>query len=360
MTTRWGIMGTGFVARQFAASLRLVNGATITQVASRNPDNAARFAQDFGGTAAPNYASLVAAPDVDVIYISTPTAYHAAHATQCLEGKKAVLCEKPLATSPEEVKAVIDVARRQSCFLMEAMWTRFLPVMQQVRTRVQAGELGPVRLLQADLSVPVPEDPRDARYRDDPGAGALLDLGVYPVSLALDLLGRPQDVSAHVLRTKAGVDRQAVMTLRYPEATAVLTTGFFGRGRNDATIIGEQGRMQLSAPLYAPERLTTTGWPMPSPSAKSDGAGGRDMRRIDKVLERFGWLPPLYRPALPLLRLAAGRDKTSLHSFSGFGYQFEAEEVQRQLHAGQPESPTMRWEDSVAIQEILAAVRHAS
>lgn len=356
MTIRWGIMGTSFVARQFAASLRLVNGARITEVASRNPDNAARFAQDFGGKVAPDYAALMASPDVDVIYISTPTVHHAAHAKQCLESKKAVLCEKPLATSPAEAKDVIETARKQSCFLMEAMWTRFLPLMRQVRERVQAGALGPLRMLQADLSVPVPEDPRDARYRADAGAGALLDLGVYPVSFALDLLGRPQDVSAHVLRTDAGIDRQAVMTLRYSEATAVLTTGFFGRGRNDATLIGEQGRMQLSAPLYAPERLTTTGWPMPSVASAE---GPRPMRRIDKALERFGWLPLFYRPALPLLRVAAGRDKTSLHPFSGFGYQFEAEEVQRQLKAGQCESPTMRWEDSVAIQEILDAVRNA-
>src|SRR5690606_7292688 len=129
--------------------------------------------------------------------------------------------------------------------------------------------------------------------------------------LALDLLGPPKTVHAHVLRNAEGVDRQAVLTLTYNDATAVLTAGFNGRGRNDATLIGERGRMHLGAPLYAPELLTTTSWPTP----RAGQVSGRGPRRIDRLLERAGWLGAVYRPALPVLRVAMGRDRKALWPF---------------------------------------------
>ena len=353
VTTRWGILGTGFAARHFAASLRRVKGAAITRVASRDPARAAAFAADFGGKATRNYDELLVAADVDVIYIATPTALHGEHALACLEADKAVLCEKPLATSAAEAERVIEVARGRRRFLMEAVWTRFLPLMCHVRARVRAGEIGPLSLLQADLAVPVADDPNDPRTAPGAGAGALLDLGVYPVSLALDLLGAPQRVHSHVLCNEQGVDRQAVLTLAYPDASAVLTTSFNGGGRNDATLIGARGRMHLSAPLYAPEVLTTTTWPRP----QAGEASGRGPRRIDRVLERVHWLGPVYRAALPMLRVAAGRDRKTLRPFAGFGYQFEAEEVGRQLSTRQLESPTMSWEDSLALARVLDSAR---
>jgi predicted dehydrogenase len=352
MRTRWGIMGTGFVARQFAASLRLLPDAELACVASRDPHNAARFAAGFGGRAVADLDAL-AASEVDVVYVATPTVRHAEDTIRLLEAGRAVLCEKPLATSAAEARRVIDTARHRRRFLMEALWTRFLPALVDLRARVRAGELGALRLVQADLSLPVAEDPRDPRFTPGPGAGCLLDLGVYPVSLALDLLGPPRAVRAHVLRTASGVDQQACLQLEYPEASAALSAGFLGRGRNDACVIGERARVQLAAPIYGPERSTTTGWPAPSPG---DG-GPRAMRRIDHVLERFGWLPPIYRPALPLLRAAAGRDRPRLAPFAGFGYQFEAAAVQERLRDGALEHPVMGWDDSLALQDVLDAAR---
>jgi len=353
MAIHWGILGTGFVARQFALSLKRVEGCILSAVASRNYQSAQQFSREIGGRALQSFEELIASSEVDVIYIATPTASHAQHTRTCLEAKKAVLCEKPLATSLQEARLAIDCARKNQVFLMEALWTRFLPIFKEVRGYIKEGKLGNIRLVQADLSMPVPDNPCDARTVPGPGSGALLDFGVYPISLALDLLGEPDTVQATVLRNAAGVDRQAALTLEYHGATAVLTTGFNGKGRNDAMIIGDQGSVQVGSPLYAPQTLTMTNWPMATGSGS-----GREMRRIDKLLERADWIHVAYRYILPSLRMLLGRDSAKFKPFMGFGYQFEAQEVVKQLNANNLESPVMSWSDSTALARIIDAARN--
>ena len=351
---RFGLVGTGVVAHRFAASLRFCAGARLVAVASRDTSHARELARTFRVERVhATLEELAADAELDVVYVATPIGFHADHTRHCLEAGKAVLCEKPLARSAEEAAQSVETARRLGRFLMEGMWMRFLPLMAELRDRVgndARGGIGRVRMLQADLAYPIPHDPTNPRFDPANGGGSLLSLGVYPVSLALDLLGRPTAVEGSTLRLAGGVDGQAAMTLSYPDAQAILTCGFHGRGRNDATLVGERGRIRVDEPLYGSEALTLTTWPAPTP-APAPARPAR--RRSDRLQERLPHSARPYRRLLPGLRRILGRDRRIRRPYSGFGYQFEAAEVVRCMRQGLGESPVMPLDETVAVLEIL-------
>jgi predicted dehydrogenase len=347
---RWGILGTGVVARRFCTSLKLVDNARIAAVASIPAAEAHAFAAQFGADRAHETAeSLVCDPDVDVVYVATPTALHVNHSRLGLEAGKAVLCEKPLGCSAADARTLVDTARARGQFLMEGMWMRFLPIMSEVRRRVRAGYLGQLRMLQADLAFPASFNLADPRFKPA-GGGALLDLGVYPVSLAVDLLGRPEAVEGQVICSPNGVDQQAIITLSYAGVQAVLTCGFHGRGRNDAVLIGERGRIQICEPLYASQTLTSTTWPSPSLPGPEHG---RSRRAFERILREA----KLYERFVRGLRRLAGRERFVRRPFRGFGYQFEATEVGECLARGELESAIMPLDESIAVLEVLDVAR---
>lgn len=254
---RWGILGTGWIAHEQTTDL-LGNGFSVTAVGSRTQESADAFATEFGiPTAHGSYEALVADPDVDVVYVSTPHPFHAANATLALNAGKHVLVEKAFTINAAEARSVVELAAEKHLVVLEAMWTRFLPHMLRIREIVAAGTIGEVRTLLADHNQDLPKDP--AHRLNDPalGGGALLDLGVYPVSFAHDIFGAPSTIQANAAKTATGVDRQTAIVLGYAGGRqAVLHTALDTLGPNRAAVIGTLGRIEIDSVWYTPTPFT--------------------------------------------------------------------------------------------------------
>lgn len=382
---RFGILGAGAVSRQFALSLALLPDAIAVAVASRTRQNAERFARELGlPRAYGEPAALFDDREVDVVYVATPAGVHREHALAAIAAGKAVLIEKPFAASSEEAREIVRAAREARVFCMEAMWMRFVPLFDVMRELVQGGALGEVTLLEAELGFPIPYREGSRYYDAALGGGALLDLGVYPLSLAYALLGPPERALA--LRSERhGVDTQMCMVLAYPRALAQLTCSFENHARNSAYVLGSGGTLEIEPPLYAPSRLTLTRGPAAARDAEARAvasevafrtasapsgahaaaAGGAHAaapsgahaaaRRWLAALDRVPRLVELRRRWTPTLKplLRRNRERIARH-FPGFGYQFEAAEVVRCLRAGELESPRMPLDETVAILELLS------
>ena len=356
MSVGFGILGAGAVSRHFTAALKHVHGAEAIAVASRTQSQASAFAAEHGMSQwYSDYGKLVSDPRVDVLYVATPAGLHHEHCLLAIEAGKAVLCEKPFAASAAQARQVVDAARARGVFCMEAMWMRFVPLVRDLAMRVGRGDIGALRALQADLSFPIPFSEGSRYYDAGLGGGSLLDLGVYPISLATMLLGQPTDVYAAQIAGPGGVDQQMTVTLAYPEALATLTCGFTGTGRNGAYLIGAEGFIEVDAPIYAPTsmRITRTGVAV-AQGADEQGGLSRRLERTPGAIElrrRLGpWLKPILR---------GNRERVTKH-FRGYGYQFEAEEVIRCITAGNTESAIMPLDESVAVMDIVDAARRAA
>jgi predicted dehydrogenase len=260
-TIRWGIIGTGHIASDFTGDLALLDDATAVAVGSRQQQTADDFADRFD---VPHrharYEDLVADPDVDAVYVSTPHPAHHAAALLAIEAGKAVLVEKPFTLNGSQAVALVSAARANGTFLMEAMWTRFLPHMHRIREVLASGVLGALRTVTADHGQRfLPPDPTSRLYDPALGGGALLDLGIYPVSFASAVLGTPQRVTAVSDPTATGVDAQTSIVLQYAEGRhAVLTTTLGASTANVATIVGTEGRIEIDRTWYKPTSFTVT------------------------------------------------------------------------------------------------------
>ncbi len=353
---RWGLLGAGDVARHFGVSAKLLPGHQIAAVASRRRERAEATAAALGGAMAlTDFTELVADPSVDAVYVATPAALHCDHVALALEAGKPVLCEKPFTVTADEARELAALAGKTGTFLMEAMWTRFIPAIQALKTRVDAGEIGEPRMFQADLGFAVPYDPSNRFFAPELGGGALLDLGIYPLSLAWYLLGPPEAGQMLVGKANNGVDARASMVLRFPGgALAALSCSFDQRLSNRAVLSGTRGSLALDSPLYAPERITLTRAPELVPSTASGAAAPGTM-------SRFATQPKLIRLRrryAPLLRQLLRRERvTQSYPFPGHGYQFEASEVATCVRAGRRESAVMPLDETVAILECLETLR---
>ena len=254
---RWGILGTGWIAHQQVTDL-LGDGGVVTAVGSRTLESAEAFARQYGiPVAHGSYEQLVADPEVDVVYIATPHPFHAANAQLALKAGKHVLVEKPFTLNAAEASAVVDLASERGLVVLEAMWTRFLPHMLRIREIIAAGTIGEVRTLIADHNQDLPKDPMHRLNNPDLGGGALLDLGIYPVSFAFDLFGNPTVVKAISTPTATGVDRQTAILFGYAGGQqAVLHTALDTAGPNTAVVIGTAGRIEIDQVWYAPTDFT--------------------------------------------------------------------------------------------------------
>ncbi|HOI56707.1 MAG TPA: Gfo/Idh/MocA family oxidoreductase [Phycisphaerae bacterium] len=258
-TIRWGVLGCGKIARKVATAVNFADGAELAAVASRGLEKAEAFAAEFSaGRAHGSYEALADDPDVDVIYVATPHAMHAEHAQLALEAGKAVLCEKPFAVNAAQARAVIDLARRRKLFLMEAMWTRFLPTLVRTRELIAEGAIGEVRLVAADFGFRSDVDPTSRLFDPALGGGALLDVGVYPVSLASMLFGgEPTDVAALADVGSTGVDEQSAYVLKYPGGRmASLFAAVRTFSPMEATIMGTTGHIRLHTAWWCGKKLS--------------------------------------------------------------------------------------------------------
>lgn len=312
---RWGILSTGRIAHRFAEAIRESRDAELIAVGSRTMDKAQAFAAQHNVPHAHgSYESLANDPDVDAIYISTPHPMHKDNSILCLQAGKAVLCEKPFTVSAAEARAVIDVARAKGVFLMEAMWTRFLPGLAKVRELIAAGAIGEPRMISADFGFRAPFDPASRLFDPWLGGGSLLDVGVYCVSLASMIFGRPARVAGLATLGATGVDEQAAWVLGYQKGElAVLSSAVRTNTPHEAWINGTEGAIKLHAPWYAPTRLTL-----------------RRARQGEQIID------------------------TPIEG-NGFGYQ--AAEVAACLRAGRPESAILPLDETLSIMQTLDQIR---
>lgn len=311
---RWGVLGTGRIAHTFAEDLRLIDEGEIVAVGSRSQSSADRFADEFGVKHRhPSYEELVANPEVDVIYVATPHAMHHDNALLALEHSKPVLVEKAFTMNAAEARELVQVARERKLFMMEAMWTRFLPHVVAIREMIANGELGEIVVVEADHGKWFEEDPSSRLFAPELGGGALLDLGVYPVSFASMILGRPDRIAAMVDPAFTGVDGQASMLLGYPSgAQAVLTCTSRARTATRACISGERARIEIDGDFYAPTSF--------------------------RLISR------------------SGDASTFEFAREGRGLHHQAVEVARCIDAGQLESPVMPLDETIAIMDTMEKV----
>lgn len=333
----WGIMGTGAIAGLFAADLGLLPQARIAAVHSRSLDKAQSFAARFEGAKAyDDEAAFLANPAIEAVYIATPNHLHAAQALWAIAAGKSVLIEKPIALASADVEAIARLASERGVFAMEALWSRFLPAVRRAREQIAIGRIGAIRRIRADLSYLHPEDPGSRFFDPALGGGAAFDLGVYPLSLTLHLLGEPQAVRGNWLAAGTGVDRRSSFRLDYPAAVAELSCGFDQTGTNRLLVEGERGGLVFEAPFLKVQRLSWYAKASRAVAAHERGAGG-----VARLLDR---LPQ------------SGRISENV-AFPGNGLQFQAEAAMAAIRMGKNTCAEMPLGESAAVLRIIEAVR---
>jgi predicted dehydrogenase len=314
-TIRWGILGTGRIASTFAAGLAELPDAELAAVGSRSPEAAADFATRCGATRYhDSYEALAADPGVDIVYVATPHPLHYGNARLCLTGGKAVLCEKPFTLNAGQARDLVQFAREQQCFLMEAMWTRCLPAVTDVRRLIAEGAIGNVVFLTADFGFHKEFDPGHRLFAPALGGGALLDVGVYLVSLASMLFGPPAQMRSLAHVGPSGVDERDALLFGYDGGRfAQLTAAITVTTPQEAVIVGEAGSIKLHSLWWQACRYTLT-------------RDGHEPQTIDAP-------------------------------FQGNGYCHEAAEAMRCLRAGMGESPLLPLDETISIIETMDTLR---
>ena len=255
---KWGVLGLGKIAHKFVSDLQLVADCTLEAVASSNTARAAAFAEQYGAIRFyGSYQDLFADDQVEIIYIASLNQDHYAHTLAALKNKKAVLCEKPLAINQKQVLEMIRCAREHQTFLMEGLWTRFNPTFGQLQQWIAGGEIGTLRYLNATFSFNGLEYGIDSRlFNPDKAGGSLLDLGIYPLFLAYQLLGIPKSIQASAVKAPTGVDEQIAVILSYDKAQAILYSSFSHNEDMRATICGEKGEIYMDSRWHESPRIT--------------------------------------------------------------------------------------------------------
>jgi predicted dehydrogenase len=311
---RWGVAGPGGIASRFADAMDLVDGGIITAVASRSMERALAFADahDIAGRHG-DYEALASDPDVDIVYVATPNSRHEADTSLYLSAGKHVLCEKPIALNASQATRMTELAREQGLFLMEAIWSRFVPSYRRLVEVVEEGRIGEVLFIEADFGMRIPFDPSHRLFDRSLGGGSLLDLGIYPVQLCQLLLGEPERMTAEGQLLPTGVDGNVAAVLAHTggglgvaKASLVVSLSCTAR------ISGTDGWIDLPAFMHCPESLTV---------------------------------------------VRQGRRETIETPWQGDGLRFEIDHVHRCLEAGALESPTMTHGESIAIARTLDSIR---
>jgi len=312
--TRWGVLATGGIATKFVDDLKLLPQAELAAVGSRRLESAQEFAKEHGfARAHGSWVDLATDPEVDVIYVATPHTAHHEAAKLCLEAGKAVLCEKPFTMDLPTTRELVDIARANGLFLMEAMWMRTNPAIRRIRDIARSGAIGKITAVTADFGFPAPPDPLHRLRNPVLGGGSLLDLGVYPITFAQLFLGDPEQIRAFGTLSDAGVDETAAMLFSYPNgAVAYLASSIAGDHRNAATVVGTEGRIELPRGFHHPTSFTL--------------CHGDEAERVEISLR-------------------------------GNGLGYEAEEVMRCLNEGLTESPLVPLDESLAVMATMDTIR---
>jgi predicted dehydrogenase len=315
MPVKWGIVGTGKIAKRFMQAAFYVPDAQVVAVGSREQHTADQFGAQFGVPKRyGSYDALIGDPEVEIVYVATPHTLHAENTLAALQAGKHVLCEKPFTINAQQAETVIQAARASGKFVMDGMWTRCFPVVREIARRIQAGELGEIRYLQADFGFRPEFNPASRLFAPALGGGALLDVGVYPVALAFLVLGAPKQIVSHATLGATGVDELCSMLFLYENgAQAVLSASLQVEMPKQANICGSQARIHLPAPWWKPSEAYLV---------RNDGA-----------------------------------TEHLLYPYEGDGLQFEIRHVHDCLRQGLTESPWMPLDETLGIMRLLDTLR---
>jgi predicted dehydrogenase len=311
---KWGILGPGGIARAFAKDLQLLDGHSVGAVGSRTLKNAQDFSHAFGGTAYGSYEELVTDQTIDAIYVATPHPSHKDNVIAALNAGKPVLCEKPFSVNAHEAREMVLAAERNNVALMEAMWARFLPHYAQVREIIASGVLGKILTVQADHGQRLADRNIPRLVEPSLAGGALLDLGIYPVSFAHMILGNPLKITATGVLTDKGVDAQTSMIFDYADgAQAILTTTMIEATPCRAVVAGVNGWLEIDRTFYNPTSMRVV--------------------------------------------LFDGSETQYPHAYSGHGLREQAQTFKNLVESGKTQSEILTWKDTVDIMETLDTVR---
>ena len=308
-TYNWGILGCGVISETFCRGLKGISRAKLKAVAARSLERAQEFADRTDAEMAyGSYEELLADPEIEIVYIGVIHTFHKELAIKALNAGKAVICEKPMAIRASDTAAVIQASKDNNCFLMEAMWTRFLPAMIDIKQKINDGLIGDIQCIHADFSFLGSDDPKGRHLDLNKGGGALLDVGVYPIALSFMILGDPNRIDSYAHIGPTGVDEYNSLLFSYDGAFANLTSGVLLKGTERALIIGSKGNIEI--PVF---------W----------GASGYKLTLNDQESQYID------------------------HPHKINGYEYEAEEVMNCLDQGLTESEIIPHAESLAIASLI-------
>jgi predicted dehydrogenase len=315
---KWGIIGPGTIAHKFVQALSTLENGELYAVASRDLGRAQIFAKQYGFTKAfGSYQELAEDPDVEIVYIATPHPDHFASSIFCMKAGKHVLCEKPVAMNREQLRIMVETAREKNLFFMEALWTRFLPSYKKCKEWICDGTIGDVTMLRADLCYKAQYNEKGRLFAAELGGGSLLDVGIYPLFLALDLLGKPIDLNALAIIGETGVDNSCSIQLKHRNgALSILYSSLVINGPIEAVIHGQDGMIKMDFRWYMPSTVHLI----------------KDGVEIDSFTS----------------------------ADSGNGYQYEASEVMHCIDKKMNESESFPWQKSIELMDALCEIRKSA
>eukprot|EP00933_Yihiella_yeosuensis_P055585 TRINITY_DN54417_c0_g1_i1.p1 TRINITY_DN54417_c0_g1~~TRINITY_DN54417_c0_g1_i1.p1 ORF type:complete len:375 (+),score=59.68 TRINITY_DN54417_c0_g1_i1:25-1125(+) len=329
---KWGVLGAGAICNDFAVGL-IANGSTIAAVGASSKEKAEKLATRVKAARSHgSYEELVNDSEVNVVYVGTIHTMHLPHAKMALEAGKHVVCEKPLAVNEAQAQELIDLAQKKGLFLMEAMWSRFFPAIKKVREVLDAGDLGPIRCMQADFGFVAPEDPSHRLWDANTAGGAMLDIGIYLVQAATMAFGPsvPEQFAVTGRKSDGGVDEESAVSLTWADkGTANLMMTLRANTLENAMFYCADGHIKISTPAHTPTQITI---------AKSSGRG----QFKEEVLD------------FPLPKLPEGQEVNYPHS-EGMLYQVQAAEAC--LKEGKLECPEYTLSESLVVMKIMDKYR---
>jgi dihydrodiol dehydrogenase / D-xylose 1-dehydrogenase (NADP) len=314
---KWGILGPGAISQAFVSDLKLLEEAELYAVGSRSLEKAQSYAKEYSiPKAYSSYEELTQDPEVEIIYIATPHPFHKEWAIKCLEAGKAVLCEKPITINAEDAKEIYDAAKKNNAFFMEAMWTRFLPVMVKVREWIRSGAIGEIRMVKADFGFRANIDPEGRLFNPELAGGALLDVGIYPISFAYMIFGKsPVEIISTAHLGETGVDEQGASIFKYDTGElAILDSSIRTSTLSEACILGTKGNIKIPSQFW--------------------------------------------RAKAAILNVEGEESLIYEDNRNSIGYYFEAKEVMECLSKGLKESPVITLEESLDIMKTMDTIRN--
>lgn len=311
----WGIIGLGEIANKFASDLQLSKNAVLYAVASRNEKRAKNFADKYSASKFyTSYEVLADDPEIDVIYVATPHTFHFENTMMCLKKGKGVLCEKPMGIDHKEVEMMVREAREGNLFLMEGIWTRFIPATQKLLEILDKKILGDLLFMRADFGFKGDSHPEGRLYNKKLGGGSLMDIGIYPIYLSLLTLGTPIDIKGMARMTNTDVDAYCSMLLNYQNgAKAILETTIESATPTEAYIHGSKGSLKLHSMFHQTEKIT--------------------------------------------ISLYGEEEKVLILEYEGNGFLYEIEEVNACLQKGKIESPKLPLKTSLEVIKLIDSIK---